>query len=153
MNEKNTQELVDILGKTHINDFEQYCKENAESMNTSESAFSVFIKELLAAKNMMQQTVFLKADIPERYGYKLLSGEKHTKQRDVILRICYAAELTLEETQRALRKYEMPQLYAKIPRDALLMMVFNERPGDIIRVNEILKEQGVETLRTSGARE
>ena len=49
--------------------------------------------------------VFLKADIPERYGYKLLSGEKHTKQRDVILRICYAAEFTLKETQRALRKY------------------------------------------------
>lgn len=36
----------------------------------------------------------MKADIPERYGYKLLSGEKHTRQRDVILRICYAAGLS-----------------------------------------------------------
>lgn len=84
--------------------------------------------------------VFLKADIPEKYGYKLLSGEKHTRQRDIILRICYAAELTLEQTQRALRKYEMPQLYAKIPRDAFLMLIFKERPGGIIEVNELLSK-------------
>jgi hypothetical protein len=94
--------------------------------------------------------VFLRADIPERYGYKLLSGEKHTRQRDVILRICYAGELSLEETQRALKKYGMPTLYAKVPRDALLMIIFNDRPGDIIQVNAILKEHDMEPLRTSG---
>ena len=98
----------------------------------------------------MQQTVFLNADIPERYGYKLLSGEKHTKQRDVILRICYASELTLGETQRALKKYEMPELYAKIPRDAFMMIMFNDRPGSILDVNVLLKRNGMEPLRTSG---
>ena len=92
-------------------------------------------------------------DIPEKYGYKLLSGEKHTRQRDIILRICYAAELTLEQTQRALRKYEMPQLYAKIPRDALLMLIFKDRPGGIIEVNELLSKNGMEMLRTSGVQE
>ena len=99
---------------------------------------------------MTQQRVFLMADIPERYGYKLLSGEKRTRQRDVILRICYAGELTLEETQRALRKYEMPELYAKIPRDALLMILFQDRPGSILDVNTLLKNKGMEPLRTSG---
>ena len=95
----------------------------------------------------------MKADIPERYGYKLLSGEKHTRQRDVILRICYASELTLKETQRALRKYGMPELYAKISRDAMIMIAFNERPGSIIDVNALLKEHGMEPLRTSGIQE
>jgi hypothetical protein len=104
-------------------------------------------------KGITQQIAFLKADIPERYGYKLLSGEKHTRQRDIILRICYAAEFTLKETQRALRKYGMPELYAKIPRDALLMIAFNERPGSIIDVNALLKENGMEALRTSGIQE
>lgn len=69
------------------------------------------------------------------------------------MRICYAAELTLDETQRALRKYKMPELYAKIPRDALLMIIFNERPGSIIEVNELLKENGMDSLRTSGAQD
>ena len=153
MNTKNTKELVDILGKTHISEFDKFCKEQKDSMDPDEHAFSEYIKSLLKEKKMTQQMVFLKADIPERYGYKLLSGEKHTRQRDVILRICYAAEMTLEETQRALQKYGMPQLYAKIPRDALLIIIFNERPGGIIEVNELLHEKGMDMLRTSGVQE
>ena len=153
MNTKNTKELVDILGKTHISEFDKFCKEQKDSMDPDEHAFSEYIKGLLKEKKMTQQMVFLKADIPERYGYKLLSGEKHTRQRDVILRICYAAEMTLEETQRALQKYGMPQLYAKIPRDALLIIIFNERPGGIIEVNELLSEKGMDMLRTSGVQE
>ena len=150
MSEKNTNELKEILGKTHLSEFEKYFKDNKESINDKEEAFSIYIKDLLANKGMMQQTVFLNADIPERYGYKLLSGEKHTKQRDVILRICYASELTLGETQRALKKYEMPELYAKIPRDAFMMIMFNDRPGSILDVNVLLKRNGMEPLRTSG---
>ena len=150
MNEKSTKELADVLGKTHISDFDKYLRENRQNLVCDSDAFSVYIKELLAQKGLTQQVVFLKADIPERYGYKLLSGEKHTKQRDVILRICYAAELSLAETQRALKKYKLPELYAKIPRDALLMILFNERPGSIIDVNSILMEYKMQPLRTSG---
>lgn len=150
MGEKNTKELIDILGKTHLSDFDTYCKDNKTCMNVSQDSFSIYIKDLLCEKGLTQQSVFLNADIPERYGYKLLSGEKRTKQRDVILRICYAAELSLAETQRALKKYGLPELYAKIPRDALLMIIFNERPGSIIDVNALLKEKGMEPLRTSG---
>lgn len=153
MKQKNTKELADILGKTHISDFDKFCQEQKDSLNPEQNAFSEYIKNLLREKKMTQQMVFLKADIPERYGYKLLSGEKHTRQRDIILRICYAAELTLDQTQSALRKYEMPQLYAKIPRDALLMLIFQERPGGIIEVNELLKEKGMDMLRTSGVQE
>ena len=47
----------------------------------------------------------------------------------------------------------MPELYAKIPRDAILMIAFNERPGSIIDVNTFLKENGMEPLRTSGVQE
>ncbi|MBQ8280039.1 MAG: hypothetical protein IJZ23_09390 [Roseburia sp.] len=153
MNEKDTNELVSALKSTHLNDFSQYCKANKESMMSDDKVFSVYFKELFREKGISQQTVFLKADIPERYGYKLLSGEKRTKQRDVILRICYAAGFTLEETQRALKKYEMPELYAKIPRDAMLMIIFNERPGSVLDVNELLKENGMEPLRTSGTQD
>lgn len=153
MKQKNTKELDDILGKTHISDFDKFYVEQKGSMDPEQNAFSEYIKDLLKEKRITQQMVFLKADIPEKYGYKLLSGEKHTRQRDIILRICYAAELTLEQTQRALRKYEMPQLYAKIPRDALLMLIFKDRPGGIIEVNELLSKNGMEMLRTSGVQE
>ena len=61
--------------------------------------------------------------------------------------------MTLEETQHALKQYAMPELYAKIPRDAFLMIIFNERPGSIIEVNELLNKNGMEPLRTSGMQE
>ena len=153
MSKKSTKELENALGSTHVSEFEKFYHENKENMNMDADSFSVYIMDLLREKGLTQQKVFLMADIPERYGYKLLSGEKHTKQRDVILRICYASECTLEETQKALRKYEMPQLYAKIPRDALLMIIFNERPGSIIDANTLLKQNGMEPLRTSGVQE
>lgn len=42
---------------------------------------------------------------------------------------------------------------AKIPRDALLMLIFKDRPGGIIEVNELLSKNGMEMLRTSGVQE
>lgn len=150
MREKDTRDLSQVLQGTQLEGFDQYLQENRESLSEDSEAFSVYIKGLLARKGITQQAVFLKADIPERYGYKLLSGEKHTRQRDILLRICYAAEMTLEETQSALEKYEMPALYPKRPRDALLMLIFRERPGSILDVNALLKKHGMEPLRTSG---
>ena len=153
MQEKETNELERELGSTHLADYSSFVHKNKDSMLSDATSFSTYIKTILREKGITQQIAFLKADIPERYGYKLLSGEKHTRQRDVILRICYASELTLKETQRALRKYGMPELYAKISRDAMIMIAFNERPGSIIDVNALLKENRMETLRTSGMQE
>ena len=124
-----------------------------DSLDTDSRAFYTYVRELMAEKEITQHLVFMRADIPERYGYKLLSGERRTKQRDVILRICYSAELTLPETQRALKKYGMSELYAKIPRDALIMIAFNERPGDKETVNEVLIKNNMEPLRASGHQE
>lgn len=97
--------------------------------------------------------MFIQADFPERFGYKLLSEEKRTKQRDYILRICYAAKLTLEETQRALTLYGMAPLYPRIPRDAVLMIAFNKRCGSILEVNAMLASHKLPTLKTSGSLE
>ena len=153
MQKKDTNELENTLGKTHLSDYDKYLKNNKDSMLSESNSFSTYVKELINKKGIKQQEVFLKADVPERYGYKLLSGEKHTKQRDVIVRICYAAEFTLSETQRALRKYGMAELYAKDERDAMIMIAFNERPGSIIDVNTMLKTHGLQPLRTSGVQE
>ena len=153
MQEKDTNELENTLGRTHLSDYNSYITDNKDSILSESNSFSTYVKALLIDKGLTQQMVFLNADIPERYGYKLLSGEKHTKQRDVILRICYAGEFTLQETQRALRKYGMAELYAKDNRDALIMIAFNERPGNVLELNSLLNEHGFQPLRTSGVQE
>jgi hypothetical protein len=153
MNTKSTGELEKILSNTHPKQIGTYFQEHEDDLVEADHPFSKFIKNCIHEKKLLQREVFLWADIPERYGYKLLSGEKKTQQRDVILRLCYAAQLTLQQTQRALKLYEMPALYAKIPRDALLMTCFSNRPGNIFDVDELLAEQGFETLKTCGLQE
>lgn len=44
MSEKSTKELADILGKTHLSEFDQYCKDHKESMKAGKDMFSIYIK-------------------------------------------------------------------------------------------------------------
>lgn len=152
MSRKSTEELENALGSIHVKDIDKFLS-NKEEMIDDDKPFATYVHRLISEKKLKQQDIFLEADISERYGYKLLSEEKHTRQRDVILRICYAAEFSLKETQKALRIYKMPELYTRIPRDALIMAIFNERPGNIIEVNTLLKQHGFEALRPSGLQE
>lgn len=153
MYEKSTEELNHVLKSTHVDEIEDYLTEYEDEVLAEDRPFSAYMRAMFKEKRIAQQDVFLEADVPERYGYKLISGEKRTKQRDVILRICYAAHMSIDETQRALKIYHMPELYARIPRDAVLMVVFNDRPGNITDVNELLMIKGLEPLKSSGAQE
>lgn len=50
MKEKNTKELNEVLGKTHLSDFEKYCAENKESVSDNSEAFSIYVKNLLCGE-------------------------------------------------------------------------------------------------------
>lgn len=153
MNKKSTEELEHILGSTTCSGAEDYLRDNAQSLLDEGRPFSAYMHRMLRKYGRSQQQVFLQADFPERFGYKILSEEKHTKQRDYILRLCYAAGMDLEETQRALILYGMAPLYARIPRDAVLMIAFNQRRGSILDVNALLAANKLPTLKTSGSLE
>lgn len=150
MAKKSTNELEHILGQTTTTNIEEYLSANAASMLTVEKPFSTYMHEMFRKYGKTQQEVFLQADIPERFGYKIIAEEKHTKQRDFIIRLCYAAGMNLEETQKALTLYGMAPLYARIPRDAVLMIVFNQHKGNILDVNALLSAHKLPTLKTSG---
>ncbi|MQN00864.1 MAG: hypothetical protein DUD27_01380 [Lachnospiraceae bacterium] len=151
MSEKSTTELENVLKSTHPSQMDKFLNENGSDMKGSPKDFSDYFKGLVKEHDKTLSEVFIEADISERYGYKLISGEKRTRQRDVILRLCYAAGFDLDETQKALRLYELPELYVRIPRDALLMSLFNDRVGSVLDVNEYLKSHGVAALRPCGA--
>ena len=153
MARKSTDELNKILCKASVGDIEAYLDQQAENLMTAAKPFSAYMHEMLRKYGKTQQEVFLQADFPERFGYKILSEEKHTKQRDYIIRLCYAAGMNLDETQRALTIYGMAPLYARIPRDAVLMIAFNQHKGTILDVNAMLAAHKLPTLKTSGTLE
>ena len=145
-----TKNLEKILQKTSLDDIDDVFSENEDSMVEPKIDFYNFIKERMEEKKVKAKDVFFDADISYRYGYKLVSGEKVTRQRDVIIRLCYALELSLDETQKALKLYGLPPLYAKRKRDAIMMLIFKDRPGDIIKFNEILLEKKEKPLVAVG---
>ncbi len=150
MYQKKTKELEDVLEKIHPDDIDEYIEKNVGEVLDGDRDFMRYMNEKFKEKGIRKQDVLLRADISLGYGYKLLSEEKMTRQRDVILRICYAAEFTLKETQQALRIYQMNTLYAREPRDAMIMTFFNERPGTILDVNEMLLKKRLQPLRSCG---
>ena len=145
---KTTKELEGILLNAHSANAEQIFTENNYSFVNK--TFSDYFKDLLSQNKISQQKVFIDADISEKYGYKLISGEKHTNQRDTLLRLCYAGKLNVEETNRSLILYGMSPLYARNKRDALLIIAFNDRVGDILDLNEYLIKNGEKPLKNSG---
>ena len=51
-------------------------------------------------------------------------------------------EMTLKETQRALKLYGMNELYPKIKRDVLLIVAIGQKNYDIDAINNILIKEG-----------
>ena len=140
-----TNELNKSLLNTHVKDFDKFIEKHKDAF-IKEDAFREYISEKLKKKRISRREVFIGADISDRYGYKILSGEKRTNQRDVILRICYAASLDVDETQMALRLYRLPELYSRIPRDAFYIACFIERPGNINEINELFVKNGFDAI-------
>lgn len=144
--DKSTEDLMNTLGSTGEAEVKSYLRAHFEG---GEPGFTAYMDALLEAKGLKRQDVLIRANLPQKYGYKLLSGESHTTDRDKILRICFSMELTLKETQRALKLYGMNELYPKNKRDVVLIVALGRRVFDIDRVNEMLKNEQLKPLYES----
>ena len=146
MGRKSTGELDKVLGKLNPDLIQDYFNDNKQDLYADEKPFSKYMKEMFRAKGFSQQEVFIRADMPERYGYKIIACEKHTVKRDVIIRLAIASKFNLKETNRALKLYGFNELYSKIGRDAVLIVAINSGSGNIDQVNELLKRNDFEEL-------
>ena len=139
---------MEQLLQTKPEGFTNFLSMHESSMIRSKRPFTAFMRKTIQKKGLTQQNVFLAADMPERHGYKLISGQKHTVERDTIIRLCLAAEFLLEEVQEALILYGIAPLYEKLPRDAAFIVAFNNRIYDIHDVDAILRENNLPPFLT-----
>lgn len=146
--EKNTEDLMNTLRGADSARLKLYVQQNFAQ---GQPNFVSYMDGLLAQKQMKRQDVLIRANLPQKYGYKLLSGEAHTTDRNKLLRICFAMQLTLKETQRALKLYGMNELYPKNKRDVVLIVALGQRQFDIDRISEELRAEGLEPLYTPDA--
>lgn len=137
--DKSTNDLMNTLKRTSPSELKDYLQTN---LPEGEPNFPGYIDILLEQKKLKRQDVLIKANLSQKYGYKLLTGETHTTDRDKILRICFSMKMTLKETQRALKLYGMSELYPKIKRDVLLIVAIGHKMFDIDQVNDMLIREG-----------
>ena len=138
--------LFEQVIHTRLEELPVFLREHTEDLLTGPRPFADYMRAEFRDKGVLQQNVFLAADISENYGYKIIAEEKHTVQRDIILRICLAAEFDFYETQKALVLYGMAPLYHLFPRDIVFMTAIDHRVFDIHQVNEVLIQCGLAPL-------
>ncbi len=85
------------------------------------SGFVAFIDDYFVSHGLQRSFVIREANLDPQYGYKLLNGSKHTHNRNIIIRICIAMRMNLENTQSALRYYNMRLLDMEIIRDEIII--------------------------------
>ena len=146
MQEKPTNELEEMLGNMKPGDLSGFYKENSKYLADDKKAFYYYFKDVIESKNIFLKDVYSFAGVTESWGGKIITMEKHTKNRDLILRLCIAGRFSLEEINRALKLYGMNSLYAKDKRDACLIVAINNRIYDLSELDELLENQGFAKL-------
>ncbi len=115
-------------------------------MRDAKKAFYYYMKDTLEEKGIRLKDVYLIADVSDSYGGQIIRMEKHTSNRDLIIRLCIGGHFTWKETSRALKLYGFTELYAKNTRDACIIAALNGRIFDPDRIDELLMEKGFEGL-------
>ena len=137
--EQGSWRLNEALLSVRPDELADFLEQHREDWIISSHPFADYMRMKFREKGILQQNVFLAADLSENYGYKLIAEEKHTRQRDTILRLCLAARFLLEEMQEALILYGMAPLHGRFPRDAVLMVAVQNEIHDLREVNRLLQ--------------
>lgn len=144
--EEQTLALAELLVRTPPQELPALMARERERFITADRPFGAYFRRKLREKGILQQNVFLAADLGENYGYKLLSEEKRTRRRDVILRLCLGARFAPEEIREALTLYGMAPLYARSPRDAVFLSAVGSGVFDVHEIHDLLVQNGLTGL-------
>ena len=144
--EQKSRRLNEELLSVGPHEISAFLEQHREDWITSSHPFADYMRMKFREKRILQQNVFLAADLSENYGYKLIAEEKHTRQRDTILRLCMAARFRMEEVQEALILCGMAPLHGRFPRDAVMTVAVQNGIYDLCTVNHLLENCGLAPL-------
>ena len=142
MEKKPTDELNKLLEDTSPDQLDKYFKENSRYMADEKKGFYYYFKDVLAEKKIKLKDVYSFAGVSESYGSQIISMDKHTTDRDLIIRMCIAGHFSWDETSRALKLYGMNELYAKDKRDACIIVAIKNRIYKLDEIDDLLIKQG-----------
>ena len=141
-----TKKLEGMLLSNQNKSLKKVLKDNEDYIIDEDKKFSCYVKDLIKERGLTIKDVIYNTGESENYGRKIISQEKTTKDRNLIIRICVASKLNVQETNRALKLYGMKGLYAKDKRDAVIMIEINKGNQSIEDIDDVLEENGLEKI-------
>lgn len=143
MKNEHTEKLLDILNNIkNKSKLDRYINSSASEKDGLK--LSEYILEVAKYKGFNKSDIIKNSDIYRTYGYELLSGKK-LPSRDKLLQICLGNRFTLDETNRSLTLGKLGILYAKDPRDSIIVYALNNNVN-LIDVNILLYEHNLKPL-------
>ena len=142
MQEKKTADLDALLETMRPDQAAEFFEANREDMADEGKGIYYYMKNAFDAKSLKLKDIYSFAGVSESWGEKILRMEKHTKNRDLIIRFCIAGHFSLKETNRALKLYGMTPLYSRNKRDVCIILAINNRIFDLSQVDDLLIGQG-----------
>jgi len=117
----NTDELTNKLKE--CDDLHIFMDENTHEFN--EDDFREFLGDLLAKSNSNKTKLAMDVGMSTSYISELFRGEKNSPGKDVLLRISFGLNLTLDEANRLLILGGKAPLRSKWRRDAIVIYSIN----------------------------
>lgn len=134
MQNDSTKELDKLLEGMLLSDYETYQNQRKESMVSLPEYFNSY----LLTHHLDKKTLIKRSQLNRTYGYQILSGDRRFPSRNKILSLCFGAQMTLKETQKALTLSHNAILYARDPRDSAIILCLHNKIYNLAQVNLFL---------------
>ncbi len=110
-----------------------------------DKSFSTYLNELLVAKDLKKSQVIREAGVDGTYCYQFFNGDRSNPSRDYVIQLAFGLHCSLVEAQRLLRRAGVSELWAKVPRDAVIIYAL-EHGYSRAQADDDLYRLGFETL-------
>ena len=135
-----TELLLERLFKAP--DLKTYMKDNADLMVIP--PFSLLITRLCKKAGISKAYVIEKANIPRNYGYQIFNGIRKPS-RDKVIQLAFGFGMDVENAQELLKAAREAPLYARLPRECVILRYLHEQQ-DIISADNALAAMGLTPL-------
>lgn len=125
-------------------------QERMRQLHSLPESFSDFMYAMIKRSGKTKAMIAQRAGLSRDYMYKILNTNsgKRTNERDYIIAICLAADMSFMETQHAMELYPFPLLDDADLRSAVIIIALLNHMS-IDSLNEMLENAGHAPLRTS----
>ena len=139
--EKTTNELLELLeSKKSIEAFF-----NEEIDELIFSSLSEYLELLISEKKLRKSNVIKRSNLDKNYAYQIFNGNKEKPSRNKVIMLAFGMGLSVLETRKLLKVAGVSDLYARNPRDSIIIYCLNKGLS-LIDANEYLNDYNLELL-------